>query len=102
VLRITIVISGVESDQIIGMNKRSFLHKGPPYDIVAGQSTITGIKPVREKENWLRKDSRPSMRELRQRLKESQEAKEEKKSESKLAKEKTDEFWDEIGIDKGL
>ena len=28
--------------------------------------------------------------------------KEEKKPETKLAKEKTDEFWDELGIDKGL
>ncbi|MCK5297860.1 MAG: cell division protein FtsZ [Candidatus Heimdallarchaeota archaeon] len=102
VLRITIVISGVESDQMIGMNKKPSSLRGPPYDIVAGQSTITGIKPVREKENWLRKDSRPSMKELRKRLKESQKGKEEEKPETKLAKEKTDEFWEELGIDKGL
>jgi len=103
VLRITIIISGVESDQMIGMHKtRPSLLKGPPYEIAAGQSAIGGIKPVREKENWLRKDSRPSMKELRQRLKESQDVKKEEKSLSKLEKEQTDEFWDELGIDKGL
>ena len=42
------------------------------------------------------------MKELRKRLKESQKGKEVEKPETKLAKEKTDEFWDELGIDKGL
>ncbi|MGC9780542.1 MAG: cell division protein FtsZ [Candidatus Heimdallarchaeota archaeon] len=101
VLRIIIVISGVESEQIMSMHKRPATYLTPPYDVVAGQSTIGQIRPQREKENWLRKDTKPNLRDLRRKLKET--TKERKETPEKIIqKEKTSEFWDELGISKGL
>ncbi len=100
-LRITIVISGVQSDQMIGMRKKSTTAYGTSmlYDSV-GQIKEP-IMPPREKENWLRKDRRPIFKELR---KKAQEAKEEvpKRKVPIKDKENADEFWDEIGVSKGL
>lgn len=103
VLRITVVISGVESEHIIGKNKSS-IHLSDslkPYDHL-GQIR-SAIQP-REKENWLKKDSRPSLKELRKKLKETRnlDDEEENITITKPEKDKSNQFWDELGISKGL
>ncbi|MHA1629903.1 MAG: cell division protein FtsZ [Candidatus Heimdallarchaeota archaeon] len=98
ILRITVVISGVESEQITGRHSKRALSslQGPPYDIVAGNATL----PLSEqKENWLNSSERPTLRDLRKKL----EAKEQKERAKYIReKEETTDFWDELGISKGL
>ena len=100
ILRITIVISGVQSDQMIGMRKKSSTIYGSsmPYDNLG--NIKPPIMPSREKENWLRKDTRPIFKELREKAKKTKEELPAKKTPMK--DEDADEFWDEIGVSKGL
>lgn len=99
IIRVTIVISGVESDQMLSMHKRSRKTLGTtmPYD------TLGQIKPVeitsKPKENWLKKETIPTLRELRKR---AAEVKENKKEIEKEKEEQPDKFWEELGLDKGL
>ncbi|NHJ85618.1 MAG: cell division protein FtsZ [Asgard group archaeon] len=96
-LRITVVISGVESNQIRSMHKKHEYLDAPPYTIASGQTSLDVLKPEREKENWLKKDTISSIREIRKLAKENQVQQEEKKP--KLSDDKEiEEFWDELGI----
>jgi cell division protein FtsZ len=98
-LRITVVISGVQSDQILGKNDnplplRRNLSGG--YSLPAQQNPTT-----RAKENWLKKETRPSIfKEIRKRAQEQQKKTPQKSSVNK--EEKTDDFWEELGLEKGL
>ncbi|NHK32830.1 MAG: cell division protein FtsZ [Asgard group archaeon] len=101
IIRITVVISGVESNQIIGMKTRGHPIRGPPYDIVAGSNTF-GATTIKEKENWLKKGTRSEIGNISERrnpidkfLKDNEKAKE-------IDEEDASEFWDELGISKGL
>ncbi|MHA1244259.1 MAG: cell division protein FtsZ [Candidatus Heimdallarchaeota archaeon] len=103
ILRITVVISGVESEQIIGKEpaNRDPIGLGNRTP-VAGQSVVQDGKPIREKENWLRKDTTPTLRDLRKLVKERTAKKEESRKPSRDKRESTDEFWEELGLSKGL
>ncbi|MHA1188563.1 MAG: hypothetical protein ACTSSK_17215, partial [Candidatus Heimdallarchaeota archaeon] len=99
ILRITVVISGVESEQIIGKGDPIGLGNRTP---VAGQSVVQDGKPIREKENWLRKDTTPTLRDLRKLVKERTAKKEESRKPSRDKRESPDKFWEELGLSKGL
>ena len=98
ILRITIVISGVSSDQIMGMHGPSTLRQNAPYDEM-GQ--IQQPLP-RKKENWLKRDTTPTIRDLRRKVQEQKEITKPRKINKDSDEEKSDEFWDELGISKGL
>jgi len=101
VLRITVVISGVESEHIIGKEKSTSRLQNPltPYDSL-GQ--IRNPEVQRPKENWLKQETRPSFKDLRKKLLETKNESEEELKPSKIQKDKSDEFWEELGISKGL
>ncbi|HUT80670.1 MAG TPA: cell division protein FtsZ [Candidatus Bathyarchaeia archaeon] len=103
-LRITIVISGVESDQLIGLRKKQSNISIPPYDIVGDVSTISSpLVLSQEQDPWISEDKHITIRDLRNRLKDKQNVDRERKV--KFRDEDEDdpnEFWDELGISKGL
>ncbi|MHA1213271.1 MAG: hypothetical protein ACTSSH_12540, partial [Candidatus Heimdallarchaeota archaeon] len=99
-IRITVVISGVESNQLIGKQKKSTSLRGPPYDIVGGASSLSLGRP-REKENLLRTEGHVTIRDLRDRLKEKQGSSLSQGS-KRNKDDDTAEFWDELGISEGL
>ena len=105
ILRITVVISGVESESIVGKDseRRQPIGLGNRTP-VAGQSVVhEPIKPIREKENWLRKETTPTIRDLRKLAKERADKKDEERKPTRDKKEESnDEFWEELGLSKGL
>ena len=100
-LRITVVISGVESEQIISNHKGDSGSQGLSTNVLLG-SDKSNIQTQHQKENWLRKDSMTTLRDLRKRLQESKEKTAPQKQKSQSEKEETSEFWDELGLSKGL
>ncbi|MBD3192476.1 MAG: cell division protein FtsZ [Candidatus Heimdallarchaeota archaeon] len=102
-LRLTVVISGVESDQIIGQRtslKRGY-HSSYQEMLREGRSSAEPIS--RAKENWLRRDFVPIFKELQQRKNTSPAiSKTVSKKSSQSKKDNIDDFWRELGLSKGL
>ncbi|MBN1328036.1 MAG: cell division protein FtsZ [Candidatus Heimdallarchaeota archaeon] len=104
-LRITVVISGVESEQLIGLRKKPTNIAIPPYDIVGDVSTISSpLEIPQEQDSWMREeDKHITIRDLRDRIKDKQSLEREKRLKLKDNNEdEPNEFWDELGISKGL
>jgi cell division protein FtsZ len=96
IIRITIVISGVESQQIMGIRRKGQTSTGPPYRVVAGGNTL-GATSSKERENWLKKDSRTRIKNNPLLEKLNPDSKK-----TNLDDEDSDELWDELGISKRL
>ncbi|MFW9924559.1 MAG: cell division protein FtsZ [Candidatus Thorarchaeota archaeon] len=98
VMRITIVISGVQSEQIFSKHKKQFssVSVSAPYDKLGQMIEVIPSKP---KENWLKQETRPTLSDLRKKLSETKEKKEEK---SESLEDDHDDFWEELGLSKGL
>ncbi|NHJ46749.1 MAG: cell division protein FtsZ [Asgard group archaeon] len=102
VIRITVVISGVESEQIIGIKKKGQFSITPPYDVVAGGNSLSSTPGVKERENWLKKRPKLKLSNLTDDKTITDKRKPDSKSSDLLDDDESKEFWDELGISKGL
>jgi cell division protein FtsZ len=104
VIRVTVIISGVKSNQIIGNQQRpSDWYSLKNRRIAIGRSNLSRDQPIsRAKENWLRRETVPVFKEIRERVKKNKKKQSHRSENKKEQKQEPDEFWDELGLSKGL
>lgn len=103
-LRVTVVISGVESEQIIGKRppRRGIRSSYRELFGDQGQPSSSPEPISRAKENWLRRDFVPIFKELQKRKNKELGVSKGTTKKSHSKKENIDDFWRELGLSKGL
>ncbi|MEA2071791.1 MAG: cell division protein FtsZ [Asgard group archaeon] len=101
-LRITVVISGVRSDQITNQRKHPYhpSKRDPSYSSSFSRHSFDPVKPANHQFAREEKRKVPTLRELREKMK-----KEKQKKQSTSSPKKTDpseKFWEELGVSEGL
>ena len=102
-LRVTVIISGVQSKQMIGMlePRKASEHSLLKPSVVGKLPQSDFPAPSRAKENWLKRDFVPVFQDLKKRAKTNQETSQER-SKNSPDKEPKDDFWAELGLEKGV